>query len=182
MKRHFYDVGANVGQTFDNYLLPGLFRGHEVFCFEPSPRHLSALRAKAEAVSGHFRGITIIPAAVGGLAGMAPFYEKTTAMSDSLVKGRRVNLGTSVAVLVPVLLLSAFILARSGDAAVDVKIDTEGAEYEILADLLACPDALARVRTLHVEWHEVDGVPAERRATLTNGLAAHGIEVQRWPF
>lgn len=182
MRRHFYDVGANVGQTFDNYLLPGAFRKHEVFCFEPSPRHLTALRAKAEAVCPQFRGVAIVPAAVGLAPGFARLYEKRTLLSDSLAFGWRENIRTDVSVVVPVIRLSDFILEHSPEAAVDLKVDTEGAEYGILTDLLQNLLALKRIASLQVEWHEVDGQGREQREALTARFATHGIEVQRWPF
>ena len=45
---HFFDVGANVGQTFDDYLTKQpRFDGCHVWCFEPSPRHFVALCRKS---------------------------------------------------------------------------------------------------------------------------------------
>ena len=39
MKHHFFDIGANIGQTFDDFLTKTTaFDGWDVWCFEPSPR------------------------------------------------------------------------------------------------------------------------------------------------
>ena len=181
--RYFYDVGANVGQTFDQYVLPGNFGDTWVYAFEPSPRHLSALRAKADLVMRlaprPIAGVTIVPAALGRLLGLQRLYEKTTLLSDSLRNDWRRNLETDVVVEVPVLPLSAFIQSHSrSDDRIEIKLDVEGAECDILENLLTDRDILPRIASLHVEWHGDD----PRRVALVERLAQRKIAVQRWMF
>lgn len=184
--RHFYDVGANIGQTFTNYLLPGAFRDCWITCFECSPRHLSALCAEAEKVRSRFAGITVVPSVVGAVGdepGFSRVYEKTTPLSDSVHPGRRVNRETGVMIEAPIISLSAFMLCHLAPSdTVEVKLDVEGSEYDVLEDLLQAPEALSRITSLHVEWHDVDDSSSLKAKALTHRLSLVGIPVQRWPF
>jgi len=70
---------------------------------------------------------------------------------------------------------------RLGCTEVHVKLDIEGAEFEVLPRILSSPH-LGLVRTLRVEWHErffVTELPAysARRADLTEALRRRSIEV-----
>lgn len=176
MVKQFVDVGANTGQTFDLFLLPHLeqYADYHVVCVEPSPRHLAALLTRVAQVQSKFASVTVLPFALGAQYNIAPFYEKNGPLADSLVESWRANLNQhrlSVAVVPIVPLLT-------GDC-ITIKIDAEGAEYEILSNLYEY-GPLQCVERLMVEWHDVPG--AEARAYWEQKFAAGGRPIEEWPF
>lgn len=178
--RYFYDVGANIGQTFDWFLLKHLdrFHDHHVVCFEPSPRHLGALVARCERAASSFASVTVVSAAVG-TPGLRRFYEKDAPLADSLDGAWRKNRATGVELAVPTISLVEYLLSHlslRSDDSVTIKLDVEGAEREILADLLEEQTALDRVEQLFIEWH--NGVDL----ALVARLRAHNVDLQEWPF
>lgn len=174
MSAYFYDGGANVGQTFDWHLLKGSYARHHVVCFEPSPRNLTALAARCAALRDRFASVTLVAAALGR-PGLRRLYEGPTPMGDSLVPGR---LQAPPSIEVATISLAEYLRAHTvpGDT-VEIKLDVEGAEAEVLADLLA-GGLDGRVRRVLVEWH---GAPPER-AALEAGFAAAGVPLERWAF
>jgi FkbM family methyltransferase len=175
MSAYFYDCGANIGQTFDQYLLKGPFAQHHVVCFEPSPRNLSALAEKCRTMRDRFASVRIVPSALGR-PGLCPFYEAKTPMGDSLLSARAG--AKSLTIEVAVLALSDYLRTHTvpGDEVV-VKLDVEGAECDILEDLITA-GPMDRVRQVLVEWHGTD----PRQDSLTAAFAAAGVPLERWPF
>jgi FkbM family methyltransferase len=187
---YFFDVGANVGQTFDWHLCPTTqYDGWSVLCFEPSPRHLGSLLEKAAKMSGRYR-VTVLPVAFGADPGVQNLYEKVDPKGDSLMAatwmgGEVGNRAALYQVKVAVLRLSDFILRETdpGDSLV-VKLDAEGAEYEIANDLLKFPEALKRITQLHIEWHQLSVDRAKEReweVFLTSSFEVAGVPVKIWP-
>lgn len=175
MSAYFYDGGANIGQTFEWYLLKGPFADHHVVCFEPSPRNLSALAATCRAMQSRFQSVRIVPAALG-LPGLHAFYEGKTPMGDSLLAARAG--ASSLTIEAPAISLATYLHTHTveGDAVV-IKLDIEGAEGDVLADLLD-NGPLDRIRRVLVEWHGDD----PRRSALEARCAAAGVPLERWPF
>lgn len=175
MTAYFYDGGANTGQTFDWYLLKGNFSSHHVVCFEPSPRNLSALAVRCRAMRDRFASVRIVAAALG-IPGLQPFYEGKTPMGDSLSAGRA---GTdSLTIEVPTISLAEYLRTHTEDGdTVVLKLDVEGAEVDVLEDVLTA-GPIDRLSQVLVEWHGTD----PRQAGLTARFAAAGVPLQRWPF
>ena len=70
---YFFDIGANIGQTFDWFLAKtNEYDGWTVWCFEPSPRYMAGLICTAARFRSRYR----IAFAVSGADGLAGFYEK----------------------------------------------------------------------------------------------------------
>jgi FkbM family methyltransferase len=184
--KYFYDIGANVGQTFDLHLLkrPDLQDAH-VLCFEPSPRHLQALLVRAAACASRFASVSVCPFALGGgFPRELQMFEKTQPLADSLDHDFRQNAPTGYRVLCAVVPISSFIgdHTRSEDS-VELKIDTEGAEYEILDDLLEAPDLLPRLTRVQVEWHDAMGYSAiDARRQYEQAFASHGVSLEVWSY
>ena len=178
MSQFFYDCGANTGQTFEWFLLPGKFARHHVVCFEPSPRNLSALAETCRAMNSRFSSVRIVPAALGR-PGLHRFYEGKTPMGDSLLESRaHADAYKEMAIEVPTLSLADYLHTHTTpDDEVVIKLDVEGAEGDVLEDLLDA-GPLDRVRRILVEWHGAD----PRQAILTNRCAAAGRPLERWPF
>ena len=175
MSQYFYDCGANTGQTFEWFLLKGQFAQHHVVCFEPSPRNLSALAKTCRAMSPLFSSVTIVPAAVGR-PGLQRFYEGKTPMGDSLLEARAGL--DSITIEVPTLSLAEYLRTHTTpDDDVLIKLDVEGAEADVLEDLLDA-GPMERVSRILVEWHGSD----PRQSILTNRCTAAGRPLERWPF
>src|SRR4051812_11169861 len=84
--QHFFDIGANTGQTFDDYLLKGDgFDGATIWCFEPSPRHTSALRTRCDFLltTGHNWRINVCPFGLLDYTGWKRLFEKQDPRGDS---------------------------------------------------------------------------------------------------
>lgn len=190
MNRFFFDVGANVGQTFDWHLcITPDYDGWSIFCFEPSTRHIGPLRRKAKEMAARY-DVTVCPFAFGNPARTQILFEKQDPEGDSLfpetyVNGKVRNRTTSYRVAVAVLKLSRFIYDHTKQGAhIEIKLDAEGAEYEIVEDLLEHPDVLRRIWQMHIEWHRfsVDGVADRAREIhLMESLSNAGVPVKIWP-
>lgn len=186
---HFFDIGANVGQTFDWFLSrTNEYNGWTVWCFEPSPRHLASLIAKAKTYADRFQ-ITICPFALSDATGVQPFYEKIDPMADSLcVELKRStnhevipNLEASMRLQVATVSLASFITEHTSRTdKIVLKVDCEGAEYAMLNNLCCAGLARPRIAKIYVEWHDVPG--KERQEELTATLRRHGIPVENWPY
>ena len=184
MKKFFFDVGANVGQTFDDFLLvdkSARWTDYHIVCIEPSPRHLDGLLRSAAKHARRFQGITVIPTAVGSVTSVVPFYPmEGTGLADSLDPRFRTPLRLGYGIQVPVrqlsVIMARFLQDRKDEAV--VKIDTEGGEYEILPDLLS---ELHRIKRLLVEWHPYDDperISAEKH--LREIFATRGVPLEAW--
>lgn len=193
--KYFFDVGANVGQTFDWHLLEPdkreQYLGWKVVCFEPSPRHWSGLLTRCDQpdVREYFE-VVLCPCAIGPTAGLVPLFEKDDPRGDSLHADLWLgehyvaNRPQGRTIVCPSIPLSQAILhlTKPGDEVV-VKLDCEGAEYGIITETLENPTALARTVGWYVEWHCPD-LRTSRRAQevdLCQRLERAGKWVITWP-
>jgi FkbM family methyltransferase len=162
--KHFFDIGANIGQTFD-YLstLEKDFTDYRFWAFEASPRHIPALLAKARLMKSRYN-ITICAFGVGGQDEVLPFFEKDDVLGDSFepktwVTDRHAveNSDTGISLIVPIIGLTGIIkqFTTVGDEIL-LNIDIEGSEYSMLHSLINDPTAISRVKEMWIEWH---GVP-----------------------
>jgi FkbM family methyltransferase len=179
--KYFFDVGANVGQTFPDYLMKHpAWRDYHVVCIEPSPRHWPKLLDAADRYAQHFQGVTVITAAISGnRPGLVPFYQKTQPLADSLDQTFRTNLSAGYELLVPTLGLMQTVLSvakEHGDEVV-IKLDVEGAEYGILSDLLPCVTS-SLIKRIFVEWHDPATVNYEK--ALRADYARRGVPLEEW--
>jgi FkbM family methyltransferase len=189
MTKHFFDVGANVGQTFDDYLCKsGEWDGSHVWCFEPSPRHVPALMTKAQEMAGRFV-VHVCPFGLRGGSGIRPFYMKDDPRGDSfesylasdhltqnLSPGYTLH-GISVGVGDAVRLLT-----KPGDRVV-LKLDCEGSEYSILTALLDDGAALERIDGILVEFHTIQtGEAVFDAAKLRERYAQLGKPLEQWMY
>jgi FkbM family methyltransferase len=188
---YFFDIGANIGQTFDDYLLKtNEYDGWEVFCFEPSPRHMAGLLRKAKEVGDRFN-VTIFPCAVSEFSFPHELFEKVDPRGDSLQlklwQGEFVpNRVAPYRVIAQCVTLPQLIsrCSTEGDTLV-VKLDCEGAEYGILRSLLADPYALSRISKLMVEFHKIETDSNESRAEeerLFEEFKKLGKPWEIWPY
>jgi FkbM family methyltransferase len=150
------DLGANVGTVTRRLAATGA----HVHAFEPDPDTFAAL---AQAV-GAMPNVTLHEAAAGARADRLTLHRsprldanpRKYSQSASLVH----DLGGAGGVSVEVVDFPAFISALDRDVAL-VKIDIEGAEWDLLDALRASP-ALDRIDALFVETHERHDYPRLR--------------------
>lgn len=140
------DVGANCGAFTVAALVLGAQR---VLAIEPDPRNLTVLQANVERWwAQHRREPAPHVVTLHAAAGLAPAKGHVRQGGGG---GAWVELGATGSV--PVDTLPALLdLGVDAGCEIDLlKVDTEGAEYSIVA---GCDDAtLARVKRLVMEWH-----------------------------
>jgi FkbM family methyltransferase len=138
------DIGAGIGE----FSLLAAREGARVMAFEPFPGSCDLLR---ENVRRNAADVWVQECAIAGASGAVVL---DVGPSDSVyyrsMRGDRAN-----GIAVPALSL-ADALDRWGADRVDLlKLDCEGAEYDILGG--AGPDVLARVDRIVLEYHDWDG-------------------------
>lgn len=186
--KHFFDIGANIGQVFGGYLNGKReYDGAHVWCFEPSPRHWPKLTAAAARNASRY-DITLCPCAIGA-PGFHAFFQSQSGEGDTRHRSLRTHNNTPMRDLVAPysmrvasLTIEAVIMevTSPGDN-VTVKLDCEGCEYDILRGLLNAPEALSRCTRFLVEFHIMaDRDWAEDKHAITKIYAEHGITLEPW--
>ena len=150
------DIGACVGTFIDSCLDKYGERVEAIYAFEP-------LRANYDFLIDKYRDddrIGIINQAIGGFDGGAKFYKKNNkdgsdgdfvGNSGSSLKQSKTNVSDSYN-KVSVTQLSTFLFNNPIDFIDIIKIDAEGAEYDILKDILV-RKILMRVGLVYFEDH-----------------------------
>lgn len=139
-----FDLGANHGQwTMELYRHAG-DRLRRVFAFEPSPACAEALGSLT------FKGLTIVPAAVGARPGEAVLYsDRSGSIHASL--HRRHDFPQEVRETVEIITLDNFVSTTGVEVIHFLKMDIEGNELEALRGASALL-AAGRVRALSFEF------------------------------
>jgi FkbM family methyltransferase len=183
--KHFFDIGANVGQTFDWLATqPHDYRDHQFWCFEPSPRHFAALIEKCRVQSAKGYRINLCPFGISGATEFVRFFEKDDPKGDSFEAWTASdhspkNVTAGYAVMAATRSLSETIMALTdpGDTVV-LDIDAEGAEYAMLLDLNG-HEAMSRVRRILVEFHFIAGRDCpESKKALVECYSRHGLQLE----
>lgn len=164
----FLDVGVNLGQTL--LYVKGLDPDREYTGVEPNPLCVSYVEylKKANAL----RGCEIIPVGIAAMSAirMLEFYcGDTTDSAASLVKGFRSTETVTHSRLVPVFSYEEIAAAAAFSHPEIVKIDVEGAEYEVL---LSMRTLLSRTRPLLI----VEVLPCYDAANRERLQNQNGIE------
>jgi FkbM family methyltransferase len=142
----------------------------QIYAFEPSPSNFTALQRNIQ--SNHLEGcIHATQAAVGATSGTATFFLMDTTGGNSLFQ----YTNPKEKITVPMVTLED-IFAKYHIATCDfLKIDCEGAEYQIL--YTAPPALLQKVRLIMLEHHAFTGNPRNTPEELTRFLQTHGFIV-----
>lgn len=184
MKKHFFDVGGNIGQTFDWLAtLPHDYSDHIMWVFEPSPRHYAKLIEKCKQMSSKYT-IKLCPFGLGGKTETKTFFEKDDDKGDSfeawLASDHEVtNISQGYEVVASVVSLPEFILeATQPEDEIMLDIDAEGSEYAMLEALIQNPEALKRVKEMIVEFHHIkDPEQAEKKRRIEETLQRAHIKL-----
>jgi len=121
----FIDVGANLGY----YTCLASQRGKQVVAFEPQEQNLRCLMRNLVA-NGYQEQVEVFPLALSGKPGLLTLYG-ASGPSASLIKGWA-GYSSSYNQLIPVSTLDNVLGARFLDKQFFIKIDVEGAEYQVL--------------------------------------------------
>jgi FkbM family methyltransferase len=153
-----YSFGIGKDVSFDRACM----RRHrcKVFAFDPTPKAIAWIHRQALPPEFHFHAYGIRPRESGEAAFYLPIDEKS--VSGSLVAHE--HTAASSPILVPTKSF-ADITRELGHTHIDVvKLDIEGAEYEVLADIVASPVTIDQIL---VEFHDRDFGGAEVRSRVT---------------
>lgn len=162
------DIGAHIG--FFSIYAASKAKNGKVYAFEPAPDNLEMLRKNIEL--NKLNNVKIVNAAIAAEEGVRDFilYPRSHAANSfvysateekNIIKVATVNLGKFV--------------ERENINRIDfLKIDSEGAEYEILFGLR--PDEFRKIKKISMEYHEMD----ERRnvKTLAAFLEQNGFKTE----
>lgn len=144
----------------------------EIVTFEPNPLYAPCYR--------DFERHRLIPAAAWTEDGTMPFYlDPGDGDGSSLLRDKTSGaLDRDHPIEVATVDLSGWIAAAGSD--VILKLDIEGAEYDVLDKMLA-DDTWRHVRELLIEWHWAKvGVSATRHRDLLERWTATGVPVSDW--
>ncbi len=145
--RVILDIGGNIGVA--TIFFARLFPDAIIHTFEPVPDNLVLLRKNVETL----KNVTVHPVALGKEDASTQIFwsEEDANLGGFSLYGNNANVGKSVTIDVR---RSATYLAQQGITSADmIKIDTEGAEFDILTSL---DDAmLARVKWIVGELHGI---------------------------
>lgn len=163
------DIGANFG-AFSIAASRLVGDSGQVFCYEPNPFVFERLEHNIR-ING-CRNVTAFKEAVQGQSGdIDLFVDRKSAFSTTHpeVDGR---VSSTQPTRVPMLGIDAA-LERAGRAVALLKMDCEGAEYDILEHLT--PDASSTVRQVVMEVHRVPGQSVE---SIPQRLEQLGFDVR----
>jgi len=126
----YIDVGASIGKT-TCYASYRVGQTGKVFSFEPLPSTAEELRTLVKAM--RLKNVTIVQSAVAAQPGVRTIYERVYQPASSLFESFNVNLGPVVARHeCTVVTLNNFVETRGLDKVDMIKIDVEGAEFDVL--------------------------------------------------
>ena len=189
-----FDVGANNGDYSCKLLETLRSRVHSrrvhLHMIEPQPQFRRGLQRIADHFGGTFVGKAAWrgpPTNISLFTGRSKSSGSRQDFSDGatlLRPDKRTNRYMSdLSVPVETFDLAAYMLEATevaGKGPVLMKLDVEGAEFNLLPDLITS-SALCRVRYLHIEWHPLKGLPGgikaheERIAGLAMRYALRGL-------
>lgn len=166
------DIGAHIG-TYAVYAALRNPRAH-VYAFEFNDAVFEYLE-KSVAINGLQDRITCIKKGVAGARGDRQTYEDTHGgVSSSLFN--RENRGLVVGAVVPCITLTDFFAEFNITRCDVLKMNCEGAEYEILDSL--SDSEFSMIDSVLLQWHRVENHAPEELDTL---LTSKGYTVTRAP-
>ena len=165
-----FDVGAGIGD-FAVCIARELPRSR-VHAFEPLPDSFALLGHNIRLNS--LENVHAHSEAIAGRPGVLHIYSPTATFGQHRTTERAEDAGFAAIPVPAITLEQAF--EQTGVSRCDfLKIDCEGAEYEIL--FAATSDTLAKIRHLALETHS--GVGPHRPEDLAAFLESHGFRVRR---
>jgi FkbM family methyltransferase len=155
MKKIFIDGGARVGESIEIYVKnnPDLI-GCDIHLFECNPNHLDKLNTLQTKYPEY--NMEVHQLALWNSEGEQDFYFSIDIWGDlgcTLNKDKGEKLDLDNPIKVKSISLSNFLNQFNDDDYVIVKLDIEGAEWEVVNDLIET-NQLSKINELYVEWHD----------------------------
>jgi FkbM family methyltransferase len=168
------DIGANVG-VFSLWAA-SIWPNAKVFAVEPSPQMFRYLEHNV--ATSRLKNVTTVQAACSGRNGKGTLYRRGMEAMNTLYT--RDNYGSTFDAMTTVSLFTLDNLFARYSIRVCrlLKLDCEGAEYEILFN--ASPETLATISAVSMEYHV--GLNGHHAAQLEEFLRAHGFHVDLMPL
>ena len=153
----FIDGGAHKGETIAHFEKTKMYRDHpwEIYAFEANPHLMSFFPER--------HGLTVLNQAIWNQDGFIEFYLGEDSLSSSLIKDKKTGNLRPRPVRVPCVDFGQWL--KKNFSIYDyilVKLDIEGAEYDVLDKMLS-DGTIAYVDKLYIEFHNTEvNVPVEK--------------------
>jgi FkbM family methyltransferase len=154
-KKVFIDGGARIGESIDILLnkRSDLF-GCDVYLFECNPNHIDTLNNIATNNLNY--NFIVKDEAIWNENGFLDFYSAIDVwgdLGDTLMINKKEKLNRENPIKVKTIKFSDFISQFDGNDYIVLKLDIEGAEYEVLWDLINT-NQIEKIDELYVEFHD----------------------------
>lgn len=187
--KHFFDIGAYTGTTFDLFLSKHPeYDDHHIWCFEPNPKAAAWLCGRIENGELDKWDITVCAFGVSSEADALRFHQKADPTGNSffadlrhdgkVVPNKPFDYELYCAVVgIRRLIFSAVDEPKS----VSIKLDCEGAEYDILGDiLLDGQQCLNCIHEIYIEWHDVVPNWKVKSELISKAFREAGLPLKPW--
>jgi len=155
MKKIFIDGGARIGETIEILLDPREeLKGCDVYFFECNDNHYDTLINIKETNKNY--NFIVRTEALWDKEDTMNFYMSVDQWGDlgcTLDSTKREKLDLDNPKQVKTIRFSDFLNQFSDDDYIIVKLDIEGAEYNVVSDLLSS-GAINKVNEIYIEWHD----------------------------
>jgi FkbM family methyltransferase len=176
MKKIFIDGGARVGETIEVLLNKREdLKGCDVYLFECNSDHKITLEEIAKTNKNY--NFIVRDEAIWKENCEMNFYISNDRWGDlgcTLDPNKRESLDLANPRIVKTINFSEFLFNFDKDDYLVVKLDIEGAEYEVIESILDS-GAISRINELFIEWH--DHFFTKSSSPLKERLAAYNIKI-----
>ena len=168
----FIDGGAHKGEPIAGFEKTATYAEHpwEVYAFQANPNLISQIPAK--------QNLTVLNKAIWIHDGTVDFYLAKSTPSSSILKHKKTGKLSKVPIRVESVDFSNWVEERfSRDDYVMLKLDIEGAEYQVL-DKMIRDGSIAYIDKLYIEFHNVKvDIPREKDEQILRQLEKWQIPV-----
>jgi len=169
------DIGAHYGY-FSLFAAANTNSSSKIVAIEPSPSNVEQL--KQNLIGNQVTNVELYPFAIGGKKGEVALFEGKNS-NRSIVEGNALANQKSGGRKVAVWTLEALFAELAIDQVDFLKIDCEGAEFEIFETLPT--HVFDRISTISMEFHDLKD--SSRTAdVLIDKLKAHSFEIVKYTY
>jgi len=177
MKKIFIDLGANNGCSVDLFLKSFSDSGeYEIHSFECNPFMVEIYKKK-------YPNYKLYNSAASTVYGKTNFHIGDTSVSSSLREDKTTGMSNPKKIEVECVDISDFIIKSfSRDDRIIIKMDIEGAEYDILPKMLEDGLFDGYINTLYGEWHwnKLKNISKQFHENLVQQLKQKNFTMKRW--
>lgn len=179
MNKVYIDLGCNNGQSVVSFLEDQKDPSEwDVFAFDP----LRKFNAKWREIEDRYENVRFMPTAAWNHNGTVEFTERVRDMGSSMNPDKQ-DYGDGAVYRVPCFDFSEFLRQFTGRHVI-VKMDVEGAEFEIMDNLLK-DGTIAILSKLYIEWHDLKmGKRSEeytkKRQSIEKRVKQTQLNMQEW--